>query len=69
MYYIWREDNMVLAFIGSGTQQAFVPFGTRAAAYFGLQTAILLASPQEGKPRMFVIALGEYPPTTVEVQK
>jgi len=62
MYYLWREDNMVLADIGSSKQQTFVPYETRDAAFFGLQAAILKAQPQPGKPRVFVVAAGELPP-------
>jgi len=62
MYYVWREDNTVLADIGSGAQQSFVPYGTRPAAYFSLQAAALKTMPQPGKPRAFAIAFGELPP-------
>ena len=65
MYYVWREDNTVLADIGSGAQQSFVPYGTRPAAYFSLQAAALKTMPQPGKPRAFAIAFGELPPNSV----
>jgi hypothetical protein len=66
MYYVWREDNTVLADIGSGAQQSFVPYGTRPAAYFSLQAASLKTVPQPGKPRAFAIAFGELPPNAAD---
>ena len=69
MYYIWREDNMVLAFLGSGKQQTFVPYGTRAATLYGLQAAILKARQQPGKLRIFVVAVGELPPNKCHPSK